>query len=71
MKLNTKKFKNTSKNELLTSINIKSLKSRKSRKSMKSMKPMKSRKLRSFSPLLNKQLKILNNDSIFGTFFLS
>jgi hypothetical protein len=55
MKLNTKKFKNTSKNELLTSINIKSLKSR---KSMKSMKSMKSRKLRSFSPLLNKQLKI-------------
>jgi hypothetical protein len=41
MKLNTKKFKNTSKNQLV-----------KSRRSLKSLK------LRSFSPLLNKQLKI-------------
>jgi hypothetical protein len=41
MKLNTKKFKNTSKNQLL-----------------KSTRSLKSLKLRSFSPLLNKQLKI-------------
>jgi len=60
MKLNTKKFKNTYKN---TSKNI-SLKSRqfiKSRQSLKSRRFLKSRqsiKLHSFSPLLNKQLKI-------------
>jgi hypothetical protein len=41
MKLNTKKFKNTSKNQLL-----------------KFTRSLKSLKLRSFSPLLNKQLKI-------------
>jgi hypothetical protein len=41
MKLNTKKFKNTSKNQLV-----------KSRQSLKSIK------LRSFSPLLNKELQI-------------
>jgi hypothetical protein len=47
MKLNIKKFKNTSKNLSL-----------KSRRSLKSRQSLKSLKLRSFSPLLNKQLKI-------------
>jgi hypothetical protein len=59
MKLNTKKFKNTSKNLSLKSRQfIKSRQSLKSRQFLKSRQSLKSIKLHSFSPLLNKQLKI-------------
>jgi len=59
MKLNTKKFKNTSENLSLKSRQfIKSRQSLKSRQFLKSRQSLKSIKLHSFSPLLNKQLKI-------------
>jgi hypothetical protein len=58
MKLNTKKFKNTSENLSLKSRQfIKPRQSLKSRQFLKSRQSLKSIKLHSFSPLLNKELQ--------------